>query len=156
MSSISQITCPKCGNHFHAEQALAKQIEAEITVRVQKDADERKKQLDDAELKLRTLQKSLVAERAQMEETMKANLQKEKAVLEQQLRKQLSEQINEQVSKDNATMLDSMREDLDKKNKENQILKLKEVELMRAEQKLKDVEQDMKVAFDKQLLEQKR
>ncbi|WP_299248636.1 DUF2130 domain-containing protein, partial [uncultured Cytophaga sp.] len=35
-------------------------------------------------------------------------------------------------------------------------LKLKEVELMRAEQKLKDVEQDMKVAFDKQLLEQKK
>lgn len=156
MSSINQITCPKCGNHFHAEQALAKQIEAEITVRVQKDADERKKQLDDAELKLRTLQKNLVSERAQMEETMKANLQKEKGVLEQQLRKQLSEQINEQVSKDNATMLESMREDLDKKNKENQILKLKEVELMRAEQKLKDVEQDMKVAFDKQLLEQKK
>ena len=156
MSSINQITCPKCGNHFHAEQALAKQIEAEITVRVQKDADERKKQLDEAELKLRTLQKNLVSERAQMEETMKANLQKEKGVLEQQLRKQLSEQINEQVSKDNATMLDSMREDLEKKNKENQVLKLKEVELMRAEQKLKDVEQDMKVAFDKQLLEQKK
>jgi hypothetical protein len=156
MSSINQITCPKCGNHFHAEQALAKQIEAEITVRVQKDADERKKQLDEAELKLRTLQKNLVSERAQMEETMKANLQKEKGVLEQQLRKQLSEQINEQVSKDNATMLDSMRADLEKKNKENQVLKLKEVELMRAEQKLKDVEQDMKVAFDKQLLEQKK
>jgi len=156
MSTINQITCPNCGHHFHAEQALAKQIEAEVTVRVQKDADERKKQLDEAELKLRNLQKNLVTEKAQMEETMKVNLAKEKNVLEQQLRKQLSEQINEQVSKDNATMMDSMRADLEKKNKENQELKLKEVELMRTEQKLKDVEQEMKLAFEKQMLEQKK
>lgn len=156
MSSINQITCPNCGHHFHAEQALAKQIEAEVTVRVQKDADERKKQLDEAELKLRNLQKNLVAEKAQMEETMRTNLLKEKNVIEQQLRKQLSEQISEQVSKDNATMMESMRADLDKKNKENQELKLKEVELMRAEQKLKDVEQEMKMSFDKQMLEQKK
>ncbi|MGN6646395.1 MAG: DUF2130 domain-containing protein [Cytophaga sp.] len=156
MSSINQITCPNCGHHFHAEQALAKQIEAEVMVRVQKDADERKKQLDEAELKLRNLQKNLVAEKAQMEETMKANMAREKSILEQQLRKQLSDQINEQVAKENATMLESMRADLEKKNKENQELKIKEVELMRAEQKLKDVEQDMKLNFEKQLLEQKK
>jgi len=152
MSTINQITCPNCGHHFHAEQALAKQIEAEVTVRVQKDADERKKQLDDAEQKLRNLQKNLVAEKAQMEETMKANMIKEKNILEQQLRKELGEE----VLKDNATMMDSMRADLEKKNKENQELKLKEVELMRAEQKLKDVEQEMKLTFEKQMLEQKK
>ena len=156
MNTISQITCPNCNHKFHAEEARAKQIETEITVRVQKDADERQKKLDDAELKLRTLQKNLVTEKAQMEETMKASLVKEKTIIEQQLRKQLGEQISEQVSKDNATMMDSMRADLDKKNKENQELKLKEVELMRAEQKLKDVEQDLKVAFEKQMLEQKK
>jgi len=163
MSSINQITCPNCGHHFHAEQALAKQIEAEVMVRVQKDELARKKQLDEAELKLRNVQKNLVAEKAQMEaekaqmeETMKANLIKEKTILEQQLRKQLSAQINDEVSKDNATMMESMRADLEKKIKENQELKLKEVELMRAEQKLKDVEQEMKTAFDKQMLEQKK
>lgn len=163
MSTINQITCPNCGHHFHAEQALAKQIEAEVMVRVQKDELARKKQLDEAELKLRNVQKNLVAEKAQMEaekaqmeETMKANLIKEKTILEQQLRKQLSAQINDEISKDNATMMESMRADLEKKNKENQELKLKEVELMRAEQKLKDVEQEMKTAFDKQMLEQKK
>ncbi|MBC7450833.1 MAG: DUF2130 domain-containing protein [Cytophagales bacterium] len=156
MSTISQITCPNCGHHFHAEQALAKQIEAEVTVRVQKDADERKKQLDDAEMKLRTLQKNLVAERQQMEETMKQNLSKEKLILEQQLRRQLGEQINEQVTKENALMMDSMRNDLEKKNKENQLLKQKEVELMRAEQKLKDVEQEMQMQFEKQMLDTKK
>ena len=152
MSSINQITCPNCGHHFHAEQALAKLIEAEVMVRVQKDENERKKLLDEAEKKLRDFQKNLQAEKLQMEETMKLNLSKEKLILEQQLRQQLGEQL----TKDNALMLESLRSDLDKKNKENQELKLKEVELMRAEQKLKDVEQEMKLAFEKQMLEQKK
>ena len=47
MNTISQITCPNCNHKFHAEEARAKQIETEITVRVQKDADERQKKLDD-------------------------------------------------------------------------------------------------------------
>ena len=152
MSSINQITCPNCGHHFHAEEALAKQIEAEVMKRGQKDADERKKQLDDAETKLRVFQKNLQTKELQMEETMKQNLSKEKLILEQQLRQQLGEQL----TKDNALMLESLRSDLDKKNKENQELKLKEVELMRAEQKLKDVEQDMQLKFEKQLLDTKK
>lgn len=156
MSTISQITCPNCGHHFHAEQALAKQIEAEITVRVRKDAEERNKKLDDAEQKLRNFQKNLETKEQQMQETMKQTLSKEKLVLEQELRRQLSEQISEKVSRENALMMESMRNDLEKKNKENQVLKQKEIELMRAEQKLKDVEQDMQLKFDKELLETKK
>jgi len=152
MSSINQITCPNCGHHFHAEEALAKQIEAEVKLRGQKAEDERKKLLDEAEKKLRDFQKNLQAKELQMEETMKQNLSKEKTILEQELRKQLGEQI----SKDNALMMDSLRLDLEKKNKENQELKTKEIELMRAEQKLKEIEQDMQLKFEKQLLDTKK
>jgi len=152
MSSINQITCPNCGHHFHAEEALSKQIEAEVKLRGQKAEDERKKLLDEAEKKLRDFQKNLQAKELQMEETMKQNLSKEKTILEQELRKQLGEQI----SKDNALMMDSLRLDLEKKNKENQELKTKEIELMRAEQKLKEIEQDMQLKFEKQLLDTKK
>jgi hypothetical protein len=155
MSAINEIQCPACGHAFHAEQALALQIEKNIKDKFQREiADERKKNLE-AEQKLRAYQESLVKE--------KETILKEREALQVDIRKgveaekaKLEKELTSKIQSENQQMMQHIQEELANKQKENLLLKEKEIELMRTQQRMQSMEQELTLKFEKQAFEQQK
>jgi hypothetical protein len=130
MSVINEITCPKCGHHFNAEKALAGEVEARLRVEFNskfKDlVDKKQKELEEKE---RLHAQQLEKDRKQLEETTKAKAREEMDVL-----------------------MKNIQAELEQKNKENLSLKQKEIELMKAQQKLATMEQEITLKKEKEFL----
>ncbi|MFL5728361.1 MAG: DUF2130 domain-containing protein [Cytophagaceae bacterium] len=131
METNNKITCPACGHHFNAEQALSQHIEDKLK-----------------------------SEFNQKYKSLKAKLDKETEEKEQELKKQLSaerqklqEEVQKKIKEDFELQLKSMSDDLENKKKENRELKNKELELLKKEKELKEKKEEMEMDLKKQLLE---
>jgi hypothetical protein len=131
MESTNKITCPSCGHHFNAEEALSLHIEDKLR-----------------------------AEFNQKFKTHKAKLEKDAEEREAEFKKQLSAEklkqqaeVEKKVKEDFELRLKSMNEDLENKKKENRELKSKELELLKKEKELKDQKEEMEMNLKKQLFE---
>jgi hypothetical protein len=131
MESTNKITCPACGHHFNAEQALSQHIE-----------DKLKSEFNQ---KYRSLKARLDKEAEDKEAEFKKQLAADKQKLEEQLKSKVKEDFEAQLK--------SLTEEVESKKKENRDLKSKELELLKKEKELKEQKEDMEMDLKKQLFE---
>jgi len=127
MEVIDKISCPKCGHQFNAEQALATEVEA----RLRKD--------------LNVQFKNEIGKR---EADLRQKLEEEK--------KHIEEMLKVKALKDVELKLKDFQEDLEKKTKENQELKEKEVLLIKKTREIEEQKSLMEVEMQKKLLESQK
>ncbi len=133
MSTITQITCPKCKTEFNAEQALATDIELKLKT--------------EFNLKYKQLMEDINRKSAQelLEEKKKQETEYKK-VLEADRLKQ--ESI---VKQDFEKQMLMLKTELESKSQENNKLKEKQLELQQKERQLKEQELNMKLEMDQKL-----
>lgn len=134
MDSINKITCPNCGHHFNAEQALANDIEEKL-----------KNQFNQ---KYKGLQAQLLRQAEEKEELLRKEFHLQ--------RKSIEEELKNKVREDFDLELKAALEDAAKNKKENRELKTKEIEFLKMQQQLKDREQEMELELQKKILENRR
>lgn len=134
MSVINEITCPKCGHHFSAEKALAGEVEAKLR--------------QEFNAKFKDLVAKTHQEQEEKEKSRLLQLEKEK--------KEVEEVLKRKVKSDFEAQLLAFQEELAVKNKENTLLKQKEFELLKTQQQLQQLEQEMQLKFEKAFMERQR
>ncbi len=131
---LNQITCPNCGHHFNAEQALSVQVET----RLRNEYNQKFKGLA-----------------AQKDQELSQKLSEElKKQAENQ--KKLEVELKEKVKLDFETQLKNSSEELDAKRKEVFTLKNREIELLKKEQQLVEQNQIFELDLQKKLIEERK
>jgi len=132
--NANQITCPKCGERFNAEQALSLQVET----RLRTEFNQKFKGLS-----------------AQKEMELSQRLAEEmKKQAEQQ--KKLEIDLREKVKLDFEAQLKNSNEELEAKRKEVYALKGRELELLKVEQQLLEQKQSFELDLQKKLMEERK
>lgn len=134
MEAINKITCPSCGHHFNAEQALANDIEEKLKLQFNQ--------------KYKGLQAQLQKQVEEREEQLKKQLSLEKTAIEEQLKAKVKEDFDLELK--------AIQEEADKSRKENRELKAKEIDFLKKEQALKDKEQEMELQLQKKIMESRK
>jgi hypothetical protein len=131
MDTISKITCPKCGNTFNAEQALAQEVEDKLR--------------SEYNQKFKGLQAKIVKEAEEKEVLYKKELELEKKLIEEKLKNKAREEVELELK--------DYKETLDKKTKENLELKNKELELLKKTRLMEEQKAEMEIEMQKKLLD---
>lgn len=129
MSKEINISCPNCGHEFNVESVLTNKIESHLKAQIQTQFKEK------------------------FEQENQKREQEAKIALEQKIeeeRKRLQTEATESVEK----KMKFYQEENEKKTKELQELKHREVEFMKKEQALKNKEEELELALQKKILEQ--
>ncbi|MFN8417021.1 MAG: DUF2130 domain-containing protein [Cytophagaceae bacterium] len=134
MAVINEITCPKCGHHFNAETELAKEIETKVR------ANLNSKFVEEIGKKTKELEEK---ERLRIQQFEKD-------------RKQLEEQAKLKAKEEADANTKNLLLELEQKNKENLSLKQKEFELIKAQQQLASIEQEITLKKEKEFIERQK
>jgi len=134
MDPINKITCPKCGNSFNAEQALAHEVEEKLR--------------NEYNQKFKGLQDKLVKEA----ETKELQYKKEQELA----KKEAEEKYKIKVREDFELQLKDYQETLAKKTQENLELKNKELELLKKARLMEEQKAEMEIEMGKKLLDGQR
>lgn len=134
MDPINKITCPKCGNSFNAEQALAHEVEEKLR--------------NEYNQKFKGLQDKLVKEA----ETKELQYKKEQELA----KKEAEEKYKIKVREDYELQLKDYQETLAKKTQENLELKNKELELLKKARLMEEQKAEMEIEMGKKLLDGQR
>lgn len=154
-SKGTSITCPSCKHQFVMEDAFAADIEKEMRTKM---AGEWKKKLDSlkeekdalllAQNRIQQEKMQLNQLRQQQEEEIAKRLQAEK----QQLRATLEEELRKAIAADMSAQIAMLKETNEEQANKLKEARAQELEFLRKEQALKDKEQELEIALQKQLL----
>ncbi|MDQ0108609.1 DUF2130 domain-containing protein [Chitinophaga terrae (ex Kim and Jung 2007)] len=154
-SKGTSITCPSCKHQFVMEDAFAADIEKEMRTKM---AGEWKKKLDSlkeekdalllAQNRIQQEKMQLNQLRQQQEEEIAKRLQAEK----QQLRATLEEELRKAIAADMSAQIAMLKETNEEQANKLKVARAQELEFLRKEQALKDKEQELEIALQKQLL----
>lgn len=148
MSMNSTIKCPNCHHAFQLEEAMSKEIEAEIRGKYLKRYHEDQLKIEEEKKKL-----------AREAEEFKLKVENQDQILNDKLRlakQQLQEELAKKAGAEVQAQLDLMKEELDKKSKLLIDSQKKELAVMQREQQLKEKEEELRLNMEKQFLERQK
>ncbi|MHA4846594.1 DUF2130 domain-containing protein [Flavitalea antarctica] len=144
----TEIKCPKCGNSFPMEDSIRKEVQHEfqakwIEAQKKKDEEYRKKE-NDIRLQLEATQKEL----ADQEIITRQKIEQATSLKEEEIRKRILQENDNQIRVLQEKITDS----------ENQVrtLKVKELEVLRLESRMEELQRHHENDKEKYLLENKK
>lgn len=142
-----KIKCPNCSHLFDVEDAISGQVEAKLKAKydqkIAEQAERFQKERHQFELEQEEFEKKKERENELFQERLKKGLEKER----EKITKEQKEAVEAQIL--------ALTEENEKRKEENRELKNKEIELLKRANELKEKEEDMKLALQKQMLEEK-
>ena len=141
-----KIKCPNCGHVFDIEEALAERLEARLK-------DEYEKKLTGEIARMNSEKKKLEDERNKLKELK----EKEEELLEKKLNEAISERtekIRSETYREFENRLTVLKEENEKKSKENLELKKKELELLKKKKEIEEKKQNLELELKKKLIEE--
>ncbi len=145
------ITCPNCKNEFEPQDAIAKSLEKEYSEKFSKDAESLRKKYTEQEKILEEQRTEFEKKKEQANELFAERMQKEKLKIEsetqERLRKSISSDFENQLK-----MLQQANNDNEEKLKS---ARQKELEFLKKVQELKTKEEEMEIALQKRLSEER-
>jgi hypothetical protein len=144
---MDKIKCPNCGHQFDVEEALSGKLEAHFKAEYEKKIAEQAQKFNEEKRKLEA-EKDVFEKKKEKENELFNERLKQKMVEE-------SERIQKQTQELFALQLQSLTEENLKKSEENKALKRQEIELLKRENELKDKQEEMELALQKKMLDEK-
>lgn len=162
-STNNTISCPNCGHEFDVEEVLFQKAEAGIKKEYERKLTEQIGKMKKEQENLQRQKEEFEAYKTKEKEVFERHLQKkieemrkkDKEDFEMQ-RKQLSDKIAKELSEDLGKQLEMLKEENEKKSKENKALKNRELQLLEMQKKLEEKEEEMELKMKKQFLEKQR
>ncbi len=143
---MEKITCPNCTHKFDIEGALAKDIDAKYKEQLQKD---RKELNHNFQEKLRTLEEQQLAfetKKKQENEIFQQRL--DKAIIAEQ------ENLKNKIQTNFEQQLISQRRELEEKANKIKALQEKELELVKMERRMIEMQKDMEIKMQRKLIDE--
>jgi hypothetical protein len=144
----TEIKCPSCGHEFPMEQSIADKVQQELEekwLRIQKQKDEQFRKKEEEFLKQLQQSQQLLAEQDQI---LAAKLKEAVRLQEESLRKKLAEE--------NDTQFQAMRERIAESELQIKNLKDKELEVLRLQNRMDELQRNLDTEKEKYLLENKK
>lgn len=154
--SESKINCPNCGEPIDVDQVFAHQAEERLRKEYQAKAHEQATQL----AKQREALEKDVAKLNELKASENERLQKKLTQEREALQKELLEKLQadkkkeaEKLREEYQLEMKSLAEENEKRKKENQLLKEKEIEMLQLRKQLEEQKESMDLELKKKLLE---
>jgi hypothetical protein len=127
----SLITCPKCGHVFNVDDALSHRLEEELKVRLDKEKGIFTRNFEAKQREFHEKEIKFEQQKAEQDLILQKKLEEEKT--------RLSVTLSARLKEENRKELVGLREEIDKRKKENQAFKDKEMELKERLEKEKTI-----------------
>lgn len=144
MTNSNNITCPKCGHKFAADEAFLHQAEERFKSQYEEKAAEQENALSEKLKELEADRIKLEQQKKAQEKAIQEKVEKEKAKLQSEAEKSIREEFDQHI--------ESLQEENEKRKTENRELKKKEIELLQKASDLKEREEELKLEMQKELL----
>ena len=145
------IICPNCKNEFDSEEAIAKVLEKEFSLKLQKEKETLSKQFSIQQKQLEDQQKEFEEKKKKENELFAEKFQKEK----QKLEAELQEQLRKSISGDYENKLKILEQSNFDNEEKLKTARQKEIEFLKKEQQLKNKEAELELQLHKKLQEER-
>ena len=145
---MEKISCPNCDHKFDIEGALAKEMQEQYAQKVKQETHR--------------LNEKFAAQEAQLQEQIKSfeeKKKKENELFKQKLDKALEEKevtIKEKLKEDFNTKIQSQEKELVEYAEKVKVLRGKEIELVKMQRKIEEVEKEMELRMQQKLLDEQQ
>lgn len=143
---MEKITCPNCEHKFDIEGALAKDIDAKYKEQLIKERNELKQSFDQKVKSLEEQQLAFETKKKQENEIFQQRL--DKAVTLEQ------EKIKEKIQTTFQQQLASQQQELEEKANKIKTLQEKELELVKMERRMNEMQKDMEIKMQRKLIDE--
>ena len=147
----TDIKCPKCGNVFDGDSAIAADIEQKLQQQYQEKLNQSLNKVEEDKKKLETEQLQFEEKKKRENEIFAQKLQQEKLKIETELNEQLRKSIASDYE-NKLRMMEENNKDNEEKLKE---ARKKELEFLQKEQLLKNKEAELEITLQKKLQEER-
>ncbi len=145
------ITCPNCKNEFAPEDAIAKSLEKEYAEKFNKDAEKLRMRFAEQEKNLEEQLKVFEKKKEKENELFAERMQKEK----QRIETELQEKLRKSIGNDYENQLKLLQEANLENEEKLKSARQKEFEFLKKVQDLKNKEEEMEIALQKKLSEER-
>lgn len=146
-----EVTCPKCGNHFDAENVMAAEMEQKLQQQYQREFQRSLEQVEADKKQLQEAQQKFEEARKNANEIFAQKLQQEKQKLETEVQERLAKTIAADYE-NKLRLLENNNKDNEEKLKE---ARKKELEFLQKEQQLKNKEEELEITLQKKLQQER-
>jgi len=146
-----EVTCPKCGNHFDAENVMAAEMEQKLQQQYQREFQRSLEQVEADKKQLQEAQQKFEEARKNANEIFAQKLQQEKQKLETEVQERLAKAIAADYE-NKLRLLENNNKDNEEKLKE---ARKKELEFLQKEQQLKNKEEELEITLQKKLQQER-
>ncbi len=148
---MPSITCPNCKHQFNSEEAISKHLEKEYEEKFNNDRQKLLKQFSQQQKNLEEQQKDFEKKKEQANELFAERMQREKAKMETEMQEKLTRSISNDFE-NKIKILQQEKNDNEEKLKSARQM---ELEFLKKVQELKNKEEDMEIALQKRLSEER-
>lgn len=148
MPTNTQITCPKCGNHFNVEDVLAHQIEEKYKAELSLKISEIERNFQKKQIEIRQFEEQLKKKESEIADTVEQKLREETVKKERQ--------IKEKVTRDYEERLKILSEENEAIQKQNQLLNRAKIENEQLKRKLDEQKDAIEAEFEQKMSERLR
>ncbi len=145
------ITCPNCKNEFAPEDAIAKSLEKEYAEKFNKDAEKLRMRFAEQEKKLEEQLKEFEKKKEKENELFAERMQKERLKIENETQ----ERLRKSISVDFENQLKVLHQANNDNEEKLKLARQKELDFLKKVQELKTKEEEMEIALQKQLSEER-
>jgi len=145
------ITCPHCKHEFAPEDAIAKSLEKDFAEKLNTERQQLARKFADQEKLLEDQRKEFEKKKDKENELFAERVQKEKLKIEQELQ----ERLRKSISSDYENQLKMLQQSNSESEEKLKSARQKELEFLKKVQELKNREEDMEIALQKKLSEER-
>ena len=145
------ITCPNCKNQFNSEEAISKHLEEEYEEKFNNDRQKLLKQFSQQQRNLEEQQKDFERKKEQANELFAERMQKEKVRIENDVQ----EKLRKSIGSDFENQIKILQQEKNDNEEKLKSARQKELEFLKKVQELKNKEEDMEIALQKRLSEER-
>ena len=145
------ITCPNCKHEFAPEDAIAKSLEKEYEEKFNNDRQKLLKQFSDQQKIFEDQQKDFEKKKEQANELFAERMQKEKLKIENEVQ----EKLRKSISNDFENKIKILQQENADNEEKLKSARQKELEFLKKVQELKNKEEEMEIALQKKLSEER-
>lgn len=147
----TSIKCPNCATQLNVESMLSADVEEKLKRQYEQQLQQAQRGLDAEKQRLALEQKAVEDQRRKQEEGFNQKLAQEKVKLESELQKQLRKSI----ASDYDNELRLLRQNIEENEERIKTARQKEYAYLKKEQELKSREQELELALQKKLMQER-